>query len=67
MTEEFHLEEYRGEKFFVEHVEMIHQYAWFRIHMTNGIVHDVTVNAIDDMEEAKLEVIQEFHKFLDNK
>lgn len=61
------LEEYKGQKFFIEHVGIIHQYAWFKIHTHNGIVHDVTVKSINDVEKEKSEVIQEFHKFLDNK
>jgi hypothetical protein len=54
------LEEYQGHKFFVELVGPIPNGQWFRIHMTNGSIHNLTTGYAESVEQAKEEVVRSF-------
>ncbi|MFC0476944.1 hypothetical protein ACFFHF_17205 [Robertmurraya beringensis] len=60
-----HLEEYAGHKFYVEHVSTSSIGNWFRVHMTNGVIHNLTIGYADSIEKAKQEVIKAFKEYLD--
>lgn len=60
-----HLEEHAGQKFYVEHVSTMPLGFWFRVHMTNGAVHNLTTAYTESMEMAKQEVIETFKEYLD--
>ncbi|MCS0824697.1 hypothetical protein NX029_12010 [Cytobacillus firmus] len=61
----FQLEEYAGQKFFVEYVDSLPLGSWFRIHMSNGVIHNMTTGCYDSIEKARQEVIKAFKEFLD--
>lgn len=65
MEQLVHLEEHAGHKFYVEHVDSIPYGNWFRVHMTNGIVHNLTIGYAETVDMAKEEVIKSFKKYLD--
>jgi hypothetical protein len=62
--EPFQLEEYKGHKFFIELVGPIPNGQWFRIHMTNGAIHNLTTGYAESLEQAKQEVVRSFIEFL---
>lgn len=65
MEQIFQLEEHNGYKFYVEHVAAITDCDWFRVHMSNGSVHNMTIGYAESIGRAKEEVIDSFKKFLD--
>lgn len=60
-----HLEEYAGLKFYVEHVSTMPQGNWFRVHMSNGVIHNLTVGSGESIENDKQDVIKTFKEYLD--
>jgi hypothetical protein len=60
-----HLEEYAGHKFYVEHVSTMPLGNWFRVHLSNGVSHNLTVGYAESIEKAKQEVIKAFKEYLD--
>lgn len=65
MEQLFQLEEHNGHKFFVEHVDAVTDCNWFRVHMTNGSIHNMTIGYAETIEKAKEEVIAAFKHYLD--
>jgi len=66
MEESLQLEEYAGHKFYVEFVDAIRDGNWFRVHMTNGAVHNLTIGYAETIDKAKEEVIKSFKNYLDD-
>ncbi|MDE3840962.1 hypothetical protein C0966_16985 (plasmid) [Bacillus methanolicus] len=59
------LEEHAGHKFYVEHVASIPSGTLYRVHLTNGTVHNLTIGYATSEKDAKETVIQEFKNYLD--
>jgi hypothetical protein len=64
VLEPYQLEEYKGHTFFVELVGPIPNGQWFRIHMINGAIHNVTTGYAESVEQAKEGVVRGFTESL---
>ena len=57
MKPSYHLEEYAGHKFYVEHIRTTAFGEWFRVYMDNGTVEDITTHSLRTIEETKEVVV----------
>lgn len=61
------LEEHKGYSFFVEYVSSLPgNEQWFRVHVSNGYIHNLTIGYSETIDEAKKKVIESFKRHLDN-
>lgn len=65
--ESYQLEEYKGHKFFVEYVGDVPYGNWFRIHMLNGVIHDITIDDAGSFDETKQKLLEKFKNNLNSK
>lgn len=65
--ESFQLEEYKGQKFYVQYVGNVQGRYWFQVHMPNGVSHDITIESMGSVEESKTKVIMEFKESLEGR
>lgn len=63
LFESIKLEEYAGQKFFIEYVSPIPSGNWYRVHTSNGVIHNITIEHAD-IDKGREEVVQAYKEHL---